>query len=160
MRSIRRLPILALLLMACAAQAQAPAGKPETTPENILAQQQQLRTDLQVGSEQYRYVDPFRRRQIYAAQKKVFTLLEGRQALRELNADDQLTVFNALKQIESNLVKANADDRMVCERVALAGTRRYEMVCQTREERDRRANKAVETLMNRPACTTQDCAGG
>lgn len=144
--------VLALCIPSLFAQPPASAGLGE-----IIQQQQRIRAELQAGAEQYRYVDSFRRRQIYAAQNKLFALAEGHRSLAELKADDQLAVFNALKQIESNLVKSDVDERLVCERTQIVGTRRYEMACMTQAERDRRATRAVETLMNRPACTEPGC---
>lgn len=143
---------LVLAIPAVLAQQQATAELGQ-----IVQQQQRIRAGLQAGAEQYRYVDSFRRRQVYAAQNKLFALAQGHRSLAELKADDQLAVFNALKQIESNLVKSEVDERLVCERTQIVGTRRYEMACMTQAERDRRATRAVETLMNRPACTEPGC---
>lgn len=148
-----------LLFVAGLAQAQANGQQPRPSLQDILAQQREIQADLQAGNK-YRGVDPYRRAQIDAAQKKVFGLLQGRQSLSELKADDQLIVFNALKSIESHLVKVNEDDRMVCERAALAGTRRYTKVCMTESDRRRKADKAKEALMERAACTTSRCIGG
>ncbi|MHB8912558.1 MAG: hypothetical protein ACYC42_07905 [Lysobacter sp.] len=149
-----------LLLLASVAQAQNGSQKPGATLPDILAQQREIRADLQTGADKYRYVDPMRRSRIYASQGKVFALLEGHQSFSELRPDDQLAVFNALRLIESHLVKPDEDDRMVCERVALAGTRRYTMACMTEAERRHKADKAKEMLLERAACTTSGCIGG
>lgn len=163
-RRLIMLPILCgWLFLSFAIHAQAPRSAADTkhpTLEAIMAQQAQIRADLQAGAKQYRHVDPLRRRQIYAAQKIVFRLLEGHQQLDELGTDDQLEVFNALNHVQSHLVKQDVDDRMVCERVAVVGTRRYEMACMTEAERRQRADSAREALMHRPACTTEECGGG
>lgn len=132
---------------------------PPPTVEEIVAQQTQIRTDLQAGAEHYRYVEPIERRQVYMAQRQVFQILEGRTSLEGLSADEHIALFNALKRIEAALVKEPGDE-MVCERARLAGTGRYEMVCMTQRERERRAKSAKEALMFRPACTTAECIGG
>lgn len=149
------------LLLACPALALAAdeGAKPQPTVEEILAQQKQIRADLQAGAEHYRYVEPIERRQVYTAQRQVFQILEGRTSLDGLSADEHIALFNALKRIEAALVKEPGDE-MVCERARLAGTGRYEMACMTRRERDRRAQSAKEALMFRPACTTAECFGG
>lgn len=134
-------------------------AKPTPTVEEILAQQKQIREDLQSGAEHYRYVEPIERRQVYVAQRQVFQILEGRTSMDGLSADEHIAVFNALKRIEAALVKEPGDE-MVCERARLAGTGRYEMVCMTQRERERRAKSAKEALMFRPACTTAECFGG
>lgn len=149
-----------LVLLASATQAQVGSPKPAAAVTDILAQQAEIRADLQAGADKYRHVDPMRRSRVYAAQGKVFALLEGHQSLSELRSDDQLAVFNALKLIESHLLKPDEDDRMVCERAALAGTRRYTMVCMTEAERRRKADQAKQVLFERAACTTAGCMGG
>lgn len=161
MQPFRYLLAIPLLIFAvCLAQAQDVAPKSQSTLPDILSQQREIRADLQAGAEKYRHVDPMRRSRVYAAQGKVFPLLEGHQSLSELRPDDQLAVFNALKLIESHLVKPEEDDRMVCERAALAGTRRYTTVCMTEAERRNKADKAKQVLFERAACTTSGCVGG
>lgn len=149
-----------LLFAACLAQAQNVGPDSRPSLPDMLAQQRQIRDQLQAGAAEYNHVDSMRRSRIYAAQGKVFALLEGHQSLSELATDDQLAVFNALKLIESHLVKRDEDDRMVCERVALVGTRRYETVCMTEADRRQRADKAKAMLLERAACTTSRCIGG
>lgn len=149
------------LLLACPALAPAAdeGAKPQPTVEEILAQQTQIRADLQSGAEHYRYVQPIERRQVYMAQRQVFQILEGRTSLEDLTTDESIALFNSLKRIEAALVKEPGDE-MVCERTRLTGSGRYEMACMTRRERDERAKSAKEALMFRPACTTAECFGG
>lgn len=149
-----------LMLAASLAQAQGAGSHTQARAQEIVAQQKQIRADLQAGAEQYRHLDGMRRGQIYAAQRKVFRLLEGHETLAELSTDDQLAVFNALKLIESHMVKHDEDDRMVCERVALAGTRRYAMACMTEADRREKADEVRAMLQERAACTTRACISG
>jgi hypothetical protein len=162
MKSIKNVLVALGLLFAFSvtASAQVGAQKSRASVPAILAEQSEIRADLHAGAEKYRHVDPMRRRKIDEAQAKVFALLGGRQAMSELRADDQIAVFNALKLIESHLAKRNEDDRMVCERVAIVGTRRYEMACMTEAERRRRADQAKKVLTERAGCTTSGCTGG
>lgn len=140
------------------AEEQKGAEAAQASVADILAEQREIRAALQAGDEKYRYLDPPRRRQVYAAQKKLFALLDGRDSLDGLGADDRITVFNALEEIKSNLARQEGDE-MVCERAKLAGTHRSELVCMTRAERDRRAKSATQALMNRQACTEPGCLG-
>lgn len=144
----------------CLAQAQNMSPTPAPGLADMLAQQRQIHAQLKSGAEEYRHVDGMRRSRIRTAQGKVFALLEGRQSLSELSPDDQLAVFNALRLIQSHLVEPDEDERMVCERVALAGTRRYQTACMTEAERRSRADKAKQVLFERAACTTSGCVGG
>lgn len=150
------LSCVGLLFLSLAAPAAEDGAKPQPTVEEILAQQRQIRADLQAGAEHYRYVEPLERRQVYMAQRQVFQILEGRTSFDGMSADEHIALFNALKRIEAALVKEPGDE-MVCERTRIAGTGRYEMACMTQRERDRRAKSAKEALMFRPACTSAEC---
>ena len=152
-----RLSCVVLLLLGLQSPAFAQAAKPQPQPPEILAQQQALRGALKSADPRYVGVTPFRRNRIYQAQDQVFALAQGHQRLDELGADDQLRLFNALELIGSYLGKRNEDARMVCERTAIAGTRRQQLACMEQDERERRADRAVDTLMTRPACTQPGC---
>ena len=151
-------------LMACCAMPAVLAAEPSSgetaqpTVQQILQQQKEIQAALQAGDPAYRYLDPMRRREVYAAQRKVFSQLEGRQDISELGADQQLVVFNALELIKSTLARREGDE-MICERERLAGTNRYEMACMTKAERERRAETATQALTNRQACTDPGCLG-
>lgn len=148
---------LSLLLYVAQLPAFAQDAIPRPQPPEILAQQQQLREALKAQDPRYADVTPFRRNRIYQAQDQVFALAQGHARLDELGADDQLRLFNALELIGSHLGKRNEDAHMVCERTAIAGTRRQQMACMQKDERERRADRAVESLMTRPACTQPGC---
>lgn len=131
-------------------------GQATELPE-ILAQQKQIQADVKADKGLYPELNPLRKRKVLEAQDQVFKLAEGHAQLSELTVDDQLRLFNALKLIEAYLGKRNEDDHMICERAVIAGTHRPEMACMTRAERDRHAEGAKATLMNRQACTTAAC---
>lgn len=141
------------------AQGQGQAAEQAPTLEQILDQQREIQAALQRNDPRVAHLDSFRRSRIKLNQETVFRRAEGYQSISEMKADDQLALFNALKRIESLMVKRNEDDSMVCERVAIVGTRRYEMACMTRAERDDRAESAKKALMERQACTTAGCIG-
>lgn len=149
-------------LIVCGTMSTTTAAEPasgeaaQPTIQQIVQQQKEIQAALQAGDPAYRYLDPMRRREVYAAQRKVFTQLEGRQDMSELSADQQLTVFNALELIKSTLARRDGDE-MICERIKLVGTNRYEMACMTKAERERRAESATRALTNRQACTDPGC---
>lgn len=158
------------ILVAAPAIAGAPSqgtGESSQTPAldqppalaDILEQQREIQAALQRNDPRVAHLDSFRRSRIKLNQETVFRRAAGYQSIGEMKADDQLALFNALKRIESLMIKRDEDDNMVCERVAIVGTRRYEMACMTRAERDERANGAKKALMERQACTTAGCAG-
>ena len=162
------LAITAGLAQAPAARAQTPEASPErqqaqatapATLAGILAQQREIQAALQRNDSRFAHLDAFRRSRIKQNQETVFRRAAGYRTMEEMKADDQLALFNALKRIESLLIQRDEDDHMVCERVAIVGTRRYEMACMTRAERDERAEGAKKALLERQACTTSGCIG-
>ena len=141
--------------LAPATRAQGADAGPQ--PPEILAEQTALRQALNSGDPRYASVTPFRRNRIYGAQDQVFALTQGHARLDELSVDEQLRLFNALEAISAHLGKRNEDAHMVCERIAMTGSRRQQMACMHKDERERRADRAVEALMTRPACTQPGC---
>lgn len=130
----------------------------ESTPlPQIVAQQKQLNAAILAREPAFDYLDDYRRRSILRAQEKVFRLTDGRSDIAELSPDDRIVLFNALKRIQSALVKGDADDRLVCERSSLTGSRRQQLACMNKAEHDERAERARAALMNRPACTQPGC---
>lgn len=150
--------VLGLCMAGNPAGASPPGG--QASLQEILAQQREIRAAVDASDARYSHLDEMRRSRLRLAQDRIFLL--GQQALDDgrLDADAQLQLFNDLKAVEALLVKKDADDRMVCERVAIVGTRRYEMACMTRAERDKRADSARQAMMERAACTTRACMSG
>jgi len=138
--------------------AEVPATAP--TLQQILEQQQQIARLVEQGAPGYGDLDAYRRKQLRDAQDQVFRIFRGHDSLDELSTDDQLLVYNALKRVDAVLHKRDVEDRMVCERAAIAGTRRYQMVCMTEAERRRKRESTRDYLEHRPGCTTQECVGG
>lgn len=124
-----------------------------------VAEQHEIRAAIDARDPKYDYLDARRRRGIIASQDRLFGVADGKTSMTELTVDQQVLVFNELKRLEALLINRNVDDRKVCERTAMAGTRRQEVVCYTKDEQDKRANRAKDALMNRPACTTAECYG-
>jgi hypothetical protein len=156
---MRNVAMMLLLVVSLASPATLPAQTTAAQPQppEILAEQRQLRLALENADPRYADLTPFRRNRIYKAQDQVFTLVEGHARLDELAIDEQLRLFNALELIGSHLGKRDEAAHMVCERIAIVGSRRQQMACMEKGERDRRAQRAVDALMTRPACTTSDC---
>jgi hypothetical protein len=122
-----------------------------------LAQQHEIRAAIDARDAKYSYLDNRRRRLVMASQDRLFVLADGKASMSELTVDGQVQAFNELKRLEALLVNPNEDNRQKCERTAMAGTRRQEVVCYTKDEQDRRADRAKDALMYRPACTQPGC---
>lgn len=155
---ITRLAAGVALLLGASVTTVARSGEVDSVAR-ILMEQRRIHDEIVARDESYGHLDEFKRSRIVAAQLRVFQSFAGHQEFDELAPDTQLQVFNDLKKIAALLGTGDVGDAIVCQRVALAGTRRYQMACMTGEERDRRAESARRALMERAACTTQACIG-
>src|SRR5687768_8182313 len=82
----------------------------------ILAQQQQIRAEVDKRGGRFKDMDAAKREELFARQGKVASLLADKKATTDLPEQDQIVVFNELEAIEGIVNKAE-DERMVCERV-------------------------------------------
>ena len=78
----------------------------------ILAQQQQIRADVEKRGGRFKDMDVKKREELFARQGKVASLLTGKKATTELPEQDQIVVFNELEAIEG-IPKSVLDDLML-----------------------------------------------
>jgi hypothetical protein len=158
-----RLLLLLVLGVGCAVQAVANDEQPivvDTRAELIRAQQETIRSEALGKKGRYRDMEPATRDRLFQVQDQVFASLEGKSSSKELNAQDQVTLFNALEEI-SAIVNAAEENRMVCERVRRVGSHRYENVCKTVAQRRLERDTARNSLGNRDSrCLTAGCGSG
>jgi len=136
------------------------AGEGEQAPTDLaaaVAQQREIRAALEAHDPQLDYLGKNRRQNVLSAQDRLFAMTDGKTSLEELSANDRVRAFNQLKRIEALLIRKDVDQRQVCERTALTGTRRQQLVCYDKAEQDARADRARDALMVRPACTQPGC---
>lgn len=156
---MRILSLVCLLLLSFGALADQEAQGPDNLGAAV-AQQREIRAALEVNDSRYDYLGKNRRQNVLNAQDRLFAMTEGKTALEQLSPNDQVRAFNQLKRIEALLVHKDADRREVCEHGKLTGTNRQQLMCYDKAEQDERRDRARDSLMFRPACTTKDCFGG
>jgi hypothetical protein len=150
------------LLFACvlAVSLVARAGAGEQAPTDLaaaVAQQHEIRAALEAHDPQFDYLGKNRRLNVISAQDRLFAMTDGKARIEDLPPNDQVRAFNQLKRIEALLIRKDVDQREVCERTALAGTKRQQLACYDKAEQDKRADQARDALMARPACTQPGC---
>ena len=153
---MRMMSLVCALILAFGAT----AGEGEQAPTDLaaaVAQQHEIRAALEAHDPQFDYLGKNRRQNVLSAQDRLFTMTDGKTSLGELSANDQVRAFNQLKRIEALLIRKDVDQRQVCERTALAGTKRQQLACYDKAEQDKRADQARDALMVRPACTQPGC---
>jgi len=137
--------------LAALAQDEAPPQK----LDRILAQQQELKRDLDAGK-----TDRLTTRQVNAirkAQVDVFAVTEGKTSLDQLSMDDKVRLENALERINAEVknTRAGHDDKQVCWRERMSGSNTKVTRCGTEAEM-REAREGARDFLERPkVCGTR-----
>jgi hypothetical protein len=124
----------------------------------ILAQQQQIRAEVEKRGGRFKDMDAAKREELFARQGKVASLLADKKATTDLPEQDQIVVFNELEAIEGIVNKAE-DERMVCERVKPVGSNRPKTVCMTVAERRAQREAAEKDMNTRNQACLKDASG-
>jgi hypothetical protein len=122
----------------------------------ILDQQRTLAADLDAG-----HTGDLTPRQVNAvrkAQKEVFALTEGKDALAELSIDEKVGLENALERINAEVKGGHLakDDQEVCWRERTSGSQLKSTRCGTEAER-REAREGARDFMEKPKVCAGDC---
>ncbi|RDY65586.1 hypothetical protein [Lysobacter soli] len=138
--------------LAAIAQDEAPPQK----LERILAQQQELKRDLDAGK-----TDGLTTRQVNAirkAQVDVFTVTEGKTSLDQLSMDDKVRLENALERINAEVknTRGGHDDKQVCWRERMSGSNTKVTRCGTEAEM-REAREGARDFLERPKVCGDRC---
>lgn len=128
----------------------------------VLAQQRQIRSDINAGSGAYGRLPTDLRREVVSRQNALFKLLEGR-SYEQLDESQRTQVGDDLAWIEA-APKQSAEERVVCERVKSMGSNRVERVCRTvaqrKADRDRADKRSIDrALEQRNVCANATCGG-
>jgi hypothetical protein len=127
----------------------------DTDAVAILAQQQEIRRDLERNTPRYKALKPEQRDQLLREQAIVERLLAGRARTTELPQAGQLEVFNALEAI-SALVNQAEDARLVCRSHKPTGSNRKVTTCNTVAQIRAQRQRDADTLHRRD----QQCVDG
>lgn len=147
------------LAIACSASLTAIAQDEAPAPqklERILAQQQELKRDLDAGK-----TDGLTTRQVNAirkAQVDVFAVTEGKTSLDQLSMDDKVRLENALERINAEVknTRAGHDEKQVCWRERASGTTMKVTRCGTEAEK-REAREGARDYLDRPKVCGDRC---
>jgi hypothetical protein len=156
--------VLATLISNAALAAGSPASaEPSATgrsPALYLAWHDKLAEDLRTRS--FDYVNAAHLAEISKAQGTIHNLLDGKQSLDELSAEQHAELAEA-----NDIVLASLDDAMldkkVCKQQHVMGSRRPRQVCQSERERRELAEQSQRNMVKKGACTqgsSVSCSGG
>ena len=139
-----------------------PAANPRVSPTipELIDNQQQIRAEIESGKGKYRGMPARERKDLYAHQDNLLSLLEGKQSFDELNEDDKIEAFNELEWIKARLTQAE-EDRLVCEVVRASGSNLTRRVCKSVKQLRLESQQAQQMLDTKGQCIiTEMCGSG
>ncbi len=108
----------------------------DSTPAQIRAAQAELRQAIERKSGNYAHFSDIERKAIFAKQDEVTALIDGKNAIDELNPDGKIALANALEGVKALVARAE-DSRLICERIKPIGSNRPQNKCISVGERRR-----------------------
>lgn len=145
---------LPLLLCLCAT---AHAADPVVPASEIIADQREIRSNIDAAKGRFAEMPDVKRKAIIADQATVFALLEGKASSEDLSPAQKVEASNALERITA-AINNREDERIVCERQKATGSNRVTRVCksiaQIRVEREeaRKNMQVSQGICNSKVC--------
>lgn len=113
---------------------------------DVMAQQQQIRSEVQARKGRYADMPSNKRDEIIRTQDRLFLLLQDKETSSDLNADQHMRAFAALETIEA-LVNNQDDERLVCTREKTLGSNRVTRVCRTKAQMEAEREFARQQML-------------
>lgn len=127
---------LAALMLAVALPAGASFTAMGTDTRQILAEQKQIREEIDSPRGKYSRFDDRAQARLRKAQQRIFELLEGGRALEQLNKEEQVDLLNAVEEVKAVLAD-NRKDQLECWRESKLGSGMKVTRCETVATRER-----------------------
>jgi hypothetical protein len=159
------LPAIAESMAAPAAASTSTVEAPQPTVRQIVDQQTNLRSQVLSKKAAFRDLTDIERDELIKKQNRILELLDSRDDVQQLRAEEQVELFNHLEWVSATLRKAE-EDRQVCERSRTVGSNRFQTVCMTARqyrEHKERARQSMRTAVKCQGAKTAGCineAGG
>ncbi|AXK73030.1 hypothetical protein DWG18_12595 [Lysobacter sp. TY2-98] len=147
--------LLALTVLMFAALSAAAQDNPKL--DQILAQQTQLRADLDAGKVT---LTPRAAQQVRKDQDIVFDLIKQNPTLDGMNIQERVTLDNALERINTAVqgTRVASEKQDVCRYQRVTGSKEKQLVCGTQDDRDHAREGARSYLEKTRICAS--CGGG
>lgn len=142
--------VLLLAALALAATPSFAKSKPESVPMDpaeFVAMREDIETEIR-KSEAFREMDLNERKEIGRALDRMHETLSGVASIDDLDPPTRTQLFNDQELLNHALTKAQADDKVVCQRTKRVGSNMYSNTCLTVGER-RRSKESVEQELQR-----------
>lgn len=96
----------------------------------VVAEQSQLRVELETGSKRTANLSASKRVDLLARQQELLDMLDGKKSSSELSPEQQMFAHSTLDWIQA-VVEHDDDERMVCRREKPIGSNMITRVCRT-----------------------------
>lgn len=138
----------------------APAAQAGAQPtlRQIVEQQTRLRGEVAAKKGAFKDLTETERAALIQTQTRILSLLEGRDAIEQLRAEEKIELFNHLEQVSATVRQAE-DDRQVCERSRTVGSNRFQVVCMTAKQYREHKERAQQSLRTALKCGGADIEG-
>ena len=127
---------LAVLFLSAAFPASASFTAQGTDTRQVLAEQKQIRNEVESPRGKYSRFNERAQVRLRAAQERIFALLEGGRTLEQLNKEEQVQLLNAVEEVEAVLAD-NEQDKLECWRESKLGSKLKVTRCETVATRER-----------------------
>lgn len=141
--------LLAAVLFVLAMPAAGAATTTDIDPQRVHKEQTQLQSQVRKGQGPFKDIDAGLQNRIIANQDRVLELVNGKQSLDELSAEDRDELTTTLGDIERLVTKAK-DERQVCRKMRPTGSNRPQVVCMTAAQHREAQKRAREAMEKRP----------
>lgn len=145
--------LVGLILAGVCAVASA-SGEPKPFDSaGVLAQQKQIRSDVDAGRGDYAKLEPAKRDELRSRQDRLGQLLQGR-SYDQLSAPEREQAHQDLAWIAQAggtvASAAEPEEKVVCQRVRTIGSNRTEKVCKSVSQRREEQKNRAEPQLDRP----------
>lgn len=141
--------LLAAALLALAMPSAGAAAGSDIDPQRVHKEQTQLQLQVSKGQGAFKDIDTSLQKRILANQDRVLELVDGKQSLDELSAEEREELSTTLGDIERLVTKAK-DERQVCRKMRPTGSNRPQVVCMTAAQHREAQKRAREAIEKRP----------
>jgi hypothetical protein len=139
-------------------QAAARSSDAQPTLRPIMEQQTRLRGEVAAKKGAFKDFTETERSALIQIQTRILSMLEGRDAIEQLRAEEKVELFNHLEQVSATVRQAE-DDRQICERSRPVGSNRFQVVCMTAKQYREHKERAQQSLRTALKCGGADIEG-
>jgi hypothetical protein len=130
----------------------------QPTVRQIVDQQTDLRKQVLDKKGAFKDLTDIERDELIKKQNRILQLLDSREDVQQLRAEEKVELFNHLEWVIATVRKAE-EDRKVCERSRTVGSNRFQIVCMTARQYREHKERSRQSLRTVVKCQGPKTAG-